>query len=221
MSGGIKRPWGQNVWRDKTSGRPSIRGDKTSGGKKESGGTQDKKCDFFSKYSIMYLKNMTQTNVLSLQMFCPHVCFVPRMLCLRMFFPKYVLSLWTFCPAGCFVPRTFCPSTLCLRTLCLRTLCLQKLYLRTFCLGSHSQRMYEVNLSASLDQPEIRRPGKFGKFSKFQEQEPLLLIWNCCNPLIRKFSDQRSSMQVKWILIQLSCALGFIKYRGIANGFIS
>jgi hypothetical protein len=77
---------------------------------------------------------MTQTDVmspdiLSLQTFCHHGCFVPRMLqyvtgyfvptdvlSAGRFVPPDVLSRRMFCPSGCFVPpdvlslRTFCPS---------------------------------------------------------------------------------------------------------------
>jgi hypothetical protein len=80
---------------------------------------------------------------LCLWTFCPHGrfypcgCFVPRMICLQMFFFPWtfclpeVLSLWMFCPTGRFAPpllrfslRTFCPWLFCLQTLCLRTFCL-------------------------------------------------------------------------------------------------
>jgi hypothetical protein len=58
----------------------------------------------------MDIKNITQTDVmsldvLSLRTFCRHRHFVPQMLCPGMFCPSRM-----FCPTGCFVPPDICPS---------------------------------------------------------------------------------------------------------------
>jgi hypothetical protein len=63
------------------------------------------------KYCLLNITktDVLSTDILSPQMFCPHGCFVRRMLCHRMFCPYGRFVPRTLCPSGRFVPTDVCP----------------------------------------------------------------------------------------------------------------